>query len=111
MAVGLFNEQLTNMEDRELLQRMAASLKFSCCKTAVQNAHRVDAVSACSNYDRLIRQGKKYIEEFRRNGLLAELALGEDKTISDTADKCLRILHRHILAAVRSLFQTNRRVP
>jgi len=91
LEVGLFNEALTNMEDRELLLRLTASLEFRCCKTVVQNVRRVDAVSARSNYDRLIQQGKKFIETVRSNealvdrlgSLLTDLEFGEDKTISD----------------------------
>jgi glycosyltransferase involved in cell wall biosynthesis len=98
LSVGLFNEQLTNMEDRELLLRLAAALEFRCCKTMTQNVRRVDAVSARSNYDRLIQQGNKYIETVRANEalvrrlgpLLVELEFSEDKTISDAFYKAGR---------------------
>lgn len=90
LRCGLYNEALTNMEDRELLLRLAAELEFRCCKAVVQDVRRVDAVSARSNYDRLIQQGKKYIETVRSNealvkrlgSLLVDLEFGEDKTIS-----------------------------
>ncbi len=98
LSVGLFNEQLTNMEDRELLLRLAAVLEFRCCKAVTQNVRRVDAVSARSNYDRLIQQGKMYIAAVRANEvlvrklgpLLTDLEFSEDKTISDAFYKAGR---------------------
>lgn len=91
LSVGLFNERLTNMEDREILLRLAAVLEFRCCKTVTQNVRMVDAVSARCNYDRLILQGKKYTDTIKANEilvkqlgpLLIELEFSEDKTISD----------------------------
>ncbi|MFA6173000.1 MAG: glycosyltransferase family A protein [Kiritimatiellales bacterium] len=98
LRCGLYNEALTNMEDRELLLRLTASLDFRCCKTVVQNVRRVDEVSARTNYNRLIQQGKKYIETVRSNEglvdrlgpLLVELEFSEDKTISDAFYKAKR---------------------
>lgn len=98
LRCGLYNEALTNMEDRELLLRLTAALEFRCCRTVVQNVRRVDEVSARSNYDRLIQQGKKYIETVRTNDvlvkrlgpLLTDLEFGEDKTISDAFYKAGR---------------------
>ena len=98
LRCGLYNEVLTNMEDRELLLRLAATLEFRCCKTIVQDVRRVDTVSARSNYDRLIQQGKKYIETVKANktlverlgSLLVDLEFSEDKTISDAFYKAGR---------------------
>ncbi|HNX53727.1 MAG TPA: glycosyltransferase family A protein [Pontiellaceae bacterium] len=110
LEVGLFNEALTNMEDRELLLRLTAKLHFRCCKTVVQNVRRVDAVSARSNYDRLIQQGKKYIDTVRGNealvqrlgSLLVDLEFGEDKTISDALYKSGR--YRDYCQCSRKMF-------
>lgn len=98
LRCGLYNESLTNMEDRELLLRLAASLEFRCCRTVVQNVRRVDAVSARTNYDRLIQQGKRYIATVRSNDglvnrlgvLMTDLEFSEDKTISDAFYKAGR---------------------
>lgn len=110
LLFGLYNETLTNMEDRELLLRLTASCEFRCCKTVVQNVRRVGAVSARSDYDRLIRQGKKYIDTVRSNPVLMkrlgplfeELEFSEDKTISDAFYKAGK--HREYCRYSRQMF-------
>lgn len=110
LRCGLYNESLTNMEDRELLLRLTAALNFRCCKTVVQNVRRVGTVSARSNYDRLIQQGKKYIETVRKNealvnrlgSLLTDLEFSEDKTISDAFYKAGK--HREYCMYSRQMF-------
>lgn len=98
LRYGMYNEALTNMEDRELLLRLALHLPFRCCGTYTQNVRRIDGVTARSDYNTLLKQGKKWIETVKSDKalvqrlgiLIADLEFAEDKVISDALYKSHR---------------------
>ena len=98
LRYGMYDGTLTNMEDKELLLRLTASLEFRCCNTVVQNVRRIGEFSARSNCEQIIEQGEKYIDIIKKNTVLIkklgplteELEFAQDKVISDALYKAKR---------------------
>ncbi|MCF7975672.1 MAG: glycosyltransferase family 2 protein [Phycisphaerae bacterium] len=95
LCYGMYNETLTNMEDRELLLRLALHLPFRCCGTYTQNVRRINGNTTRFQYRTLFKQGKKYSEAVKSNQelvrrlgrMMTDLEFSEDKVISDALYK------------------------
>lgn len=108
-AIGAYRPELTNMEDRELLLRLAAQLEFRYCGAATQEVRRL-AGSARSNYAKILAQGCGVVAALRADGhvpaRLGErfrvIAFSEDRERARALYKLGR--RRDFVAAARALF-------
>jgi glycosyltransferase involved in cell wall biosynthesis len=71
LKFGMYQEDLTNREDVELLIRLAARLEFRFCGSYVARVRRVDG-SAQGNHAKYVHQGLRMIAHLREDPFVAE---------------------------------------
>ena len=108
-AIGAYRPELTNMEDRELLLRLAARLEFRYCGAATQEVRRL-AGSARSNYAKILAQGRGVAAALRADALVPARLGAQFRVVEFMEDRerarALYKLRRHceFAEATRALF-------
>jgi len=81
LAIGMYNERLTNWEDHDLLIKLMANLPFKYCHALVA-INQTMAESASTNHSKIIKQGVKFSTVLKQNSeIVAKIGYSKLKHI------------------------------
>jgi len=69
---GMFNEELVNREDNELIIRLLCKMEFRFCGLIVSKMREIDKIRSRYAFEKIVEQGTKFSEALKKNSIVSQ---------------------------------------